>query len=72
MKNRTKDDILLIIKSVFYRIWGTLTTIIISFLFTDNFKLSLGIGLVEIISKIILYYVYEKLWNYFIKKLKKK
>lgn len=71
MKNKTKEEILLIVKSVVYRIWGTLTTILISFMFTGSFKLSLGIGAVEVVSKIVLYYLYEKIWKYFTKKKEK-
>lgn len=70
--NRKRDELLIILKSVVYRIWGTIITIIISFIFTGDIKLSLGIGLFEVISKIVLYYVYEKIWNYFISKINKK
>lgn len=72
MKKISKENLLLLVKSVFYRLWGTITTIIISFLFTGDFKISLGIGAVEAVSKIILYYVYEKIWIYIIKFLKLK
>lgn len=56
-------NLLLIIKSIGYRIFGTLATIIISFIFTGSIKISLGIGFFEVISKIILYFVYDKLWE---------
>lgn len=56
----------LLIKSVGYRLFGTLATIIISFIFTGSIKISFSIGLFEVISKILLYFVYDKIWEKFI------
>ena len=50
------SHILSLIKGLLYRIFGTICTILISFLFTDNIQISLGIGVVEVFSKVILYY----------------
>ena len=61
----------LVIKSIGYRLFGTLATILISFIFTGNISISLSIGFFEVLSKIILYVVYEKLWEKIIKKIKK-
>lgn len=58
-------DILLLVKSIGYRIFATLVTIIISFVFTKSIKISISIGLLEVISKIVLYFVYEKIWEKF-------
>ena len=49
-------------KTVTWRIIGTLDTILISSLLTDNPLLGLKIGASEIISKMILYFGHEKLW----------
>ena len=65
---KINSDILLLIKSIGYRLFGTIATIIISFIFTHNVQVSLEIGIVEVISKIILYYVYDKLWNFVVEK----
>ena len=51
-----------ILKSLFYRIFATCGTIVIAFIFTRDVKISFGIGIFEFISKIILYYIYERLW----------
>ena len=67
-----KKDILLIIKSIGYRIFGTLATIIISFIFTGSVKISISIGIFEVLSKIILYYVYEKIWQGIMVKINEK
>lgn len=60
---RKHYNLMLLIKAIGYRLWGTLATIIISFIFTGNVKISVSIGICEVISKIILYYIYEKMWE---------
>jgi len=52
-----------IIKAVSWRVFGTCSTIIISFLFTQKISISLYIGLFEFLSKIGLYYFHERVWN---------
>ncbi len=66
------SHILSLIKGLLYRIFGTLCTILISFLFTGNIQISLGIGVVEVFSKVILYYFYERIWIFAMKKIYKK
>ena len=66
------SHILSLIKGLLYRIFGTLCTILISFLFTGNIQISLGIGFVEVFSKVILYYFYERIWIFAMKKIYKK
>jgi len=50
-------------KAVVWRVLATTTTILIVYFFTGEPALSLGIGFVEIISKMILYYFHERSWN---------
>ena len=52
-----------IIKAVSYRIFGTLNTIIISYLVTGKIPISLSIGGLELFTKILLYYIHERLWG---------
>ena len=52
-----------VIKSLSWRILATLVTISIVFILTGKSILSLQIGLVEIISKILIYYFHERIWN---------
>ena len=52
-----------IIKAVSWRIFATLTTIIIVFIFTRQWVLSLSVGFFEVTSKLILYYFHERIWN---------
>lgn len=52
-----------IVKSISYRITGTVATFLITFSLTGEMKLALSITGVETISKIILFYLHERLWN---------
>lgn len=47
-----------IAKAISWRIFATLTTIAIVFVFTGKLVLSLSIGFVEMLSKIFLYYAH--------------
>lgn len=50
-------------KSISFRILATITTIALVVIFTGEILLALEIGLVEVISKLILYYVHERFWD---------
>ena len=52
-----------LIKSVVYRLFGTLATFVIAFAFTQHALLSSGIAIVELVTKTAMYYVYERFWN---------
>jgi uncharacterized membrane protein len=52
-----------LIKGISWRLLGTIDTVIVSFLLTGKIKVALSIGGVEFISKIILYYFHERIWN---------
>ncbi|MGA1862084.1 DUF2061 domain-containing protein [Deferribacter thermophilus] len=52
-----------IIKTVSWRLTGTIDTIIISFLITGDFTMAFSIGSIEVISKMILYYLHERIWS---------
>jgi len=56
-----------IAKTVTWRIVGTLDTIIISGLITGSWEAGLAIGGIEIISKMVLYFLHERLWYRFSK-----
>lgn len=51
-----------LIKTLTWRLIGTLDTIILGWIFTGNPLSGMKIGGAEIISKLILYYVHEKTW----------
>lgn len=51
-----------IAKTVTWRLVGTIDTVVLSWLITNDPFLGLKIGGVEVISKMILYYLHEKVW----------
>jgi len=51
-------------KAVSWRILGTLDTIFISYLITGKFIIAVSIGSVEVFTKIILYYLHERVWEH--------
>lgn len=52
-----------IVKTISWRVLGTLDTIIISYIITGSFVMAASIGSIEVITKIILYYFHERAWN---------
>ena len=52
-----------IVKSISWRIVGTLDTIIISWIITGTLTLAFSIGFVELMSKMVLYFFHERIWN---------
>ena len=51
-----------IVKIITWRIIGTLDTMILSWLITGNWKWGIAIGGVELITKMVLYYLHERAW----------
>lgn len=56
-----------ILKTITWRIVGTLDTIILSWIITGDLKIGMAIGGVEVITKMILYYLHERTWYKYIK-----
>ena len=52
-----------IIKAACWRVIATSTTMILVFIFTGEVLISIGVGFVEVISKIIFYYFHERIWD---------
>lgn len=52
-----------IAKSLSWRIVGTLDTILISWVITGTLALAFSIGVVELITKMLLYFFHERFWN---------
>lgn len=51
-----------ILKSVTWRVIGSLDTLFLAWLFSGDFNFSLQISGYELISKTILYYTHERIW----------
>ena len=56
-----------ILKTLSWRLVGTLDTVIISWFVTGSYAWGLTIGGIEIFSKMILYYFHERAWYKFSK-----
>jgi len=56
-----------ILKTISWRIIGTLDTMILSWIITGSWKVGLAIGGVEIITKMVLYFLHERIWYRFSK-----
>ena len=52
-----------LLKALSWRCLATATTFIISFIVTGSFAFAASIGVLEVISKIILYYFHERAWD---------
>ena len=65
IENAQKGDSSLksLAKTISWRIVGTIDTMIISYIVTGETAMALSIGSVEVVSKMILYYVHERVWS---------
>ncbi|UZD21088.1 DUF2061 domain-containing protein [Algoriphagus halophytocola] len=52
-----------LLKSISWRIVGTIDTMIISYFVTGELVMAISIGSVEVFSKIILFYFHERIWE---------
>ena len=50
-------------KAITWRALATLATIVIVYAFTRELVASLGVGLVEVVAKMALYYAHERAWG---------
>jgi uncharacterized membrane protein len=53
-----------IVKAVTYRLMGSATTAAIFFILTGKGSLSLGAGALDMVLKIGVYFVHERVWNH--------
>lgn len=52
------------VKALSYRIWGTVSSIVVAYVITKNASLSITIAFWETVVKIFIYYGHERGWNY--------
>jgi uncharacterized membrane protein len=62
VSERVDKPIKSFMKSVSWRIVGTIDTMIISYFITGRVTIAISIGSVEVITKTVLYYFHERLW----------
>ena len=52
-----------LVKTISWRITGSTATFLIAYVMTGNFAVAGIIGITQVISNTILYYIHERLWN---------
>ena len=55
-----------LLKTVSWRVVGTIDTMVIAYFLTGEVTVAVSIGSVEVFTKLVLYYVHERVWNKFI------
>jgi uncharacterized membrane protein len=51
-------------KAVSWRITGSIDTFVLSFIITGSLKFAGSIAVTEMVTKVVLYYLHERAWNY--------
>ena len=52
-----------IAKSISWRVVGTIDTILISWIVTGTLTMAFSIGTIELVTKMLLYFFHERVWN---------
>jgi uncharacterized membrane protein len=50
-------------KALTYRLWQSLNTFLISFVVTGKIELAVAIVSIEVVIKIVIYFIHERIWN---------
>ena len=66
-KFKDSDRLRHLLKTISWRIVGTIDTMIVSYIITDSIKVGLAIGGFEVFTKMILYYFHERIWFKYVK-----
>jgi len=56
-----------ILKTLTWRMIGTIDTIFLGWIITGNLKTGMTIGGIEVVTKMILYYLHERFWYKYIR-----
>ncbi len=54
-----------IAKTISWRVIGTIDTIVLSGVITGSWEMGLTIGGIEVVTKMVLYFLHERLWYRF-------
>lgn len=65
-----KKQRILLLKTVSYRILGSVTTAVIVFCFSNEWKISLRAGAAELVIKLVIYYLHDLVWYKALKRSK--
>ncbi len=50
-------------KAISWRVVATLTTMTAVYIFTGEWFITIGVGIVEVVAKITFYYFHERIWH---------
>ncbi|NRA10426.1 MAG: DUF2061 domain-containing protein [Crocinitomicaceae bacterium] len=67
---RLDENRVSLLKTLSWRIIGTVDTMCISYFLTGKLDVALSIGGIEVVSKMILYYFHERAWIKLLKRQK--
>lgn len=56
-----------LLKTITWRVVGTIDTMLLGWFVTGDIKLGLAIGSFEVITKMILYFLHERVWYKYIR-----
>lgn len=62
-KKSTEKPLRSIVKAITWRILGTLDTVVITWFITDKLSVAFTVGSIELITKMVLYFFHERIWN---------
>ena len=52
-----------LLKTITFRVLATVMTMAFVFIFTGSAEITIGIGILEVVAKTVLYYVHERVWD---------
>jgi uncharacterized membrane protein len=52
-----------VLKTISWRVIGTLDTVFISWIITGKLALAFSIGTIELVTKMLLYFFHERVWE---------
>ena len=64
---RESDKFRHLLKTISWRVVGTIDTMVVSYIITGSIKIGLAIGGFEVFTKMILYYFHERVWFKYIR-----
>ena len=62
-RNSHEKPLRSLLKSISWRIVGTIDTILIAWIITGHLNTAFSIGAIELVTKMLLYFFHERVWN---------
>ncbi|MBA6155804.1 DUF2061 domain-containing protein [Tenacibaculum sp. S7007] len=59
----SENPIRSVLKSISWRVIGTIDTILISWIITGEITTAFSIGSIELVTKMVLFFFHERVWN---------